>query len=77
MHSLYSEVLSQQRRLEMLKQAEHERSTTGIQRIERFDRPFHHLWAYQLGSTMVKWGHRLEQFGTASSGACSAASQRH
>jgi len=76
MHPLYSEVLSQQRRLEMLKQAEQERLMVVVRRPERLDRPFHRSWARQLGGTMVKWGQRLEQFGMASRSACSAASQQ-
>lgn len=77
MYPLYSEIQSQRRRLEMLKQAEHERLALAIQRPERLDRPFHRSWARQLGSTMVKWGQRLEQFGMASKAACSAAPQQH
>lgn len=77
MHQFYSEVLSQQRRLEMSKQAERERLAMEAQRPERSTMPFHRSWAQQLGSNMVKWGRRLEQFGTASRAACPAASQRH
>lgn len=77
MHQFYSEVLSQQRRLEMSKQAERERLAMAAQRLERSTIPFHRSWAQQLGSSMVKWGHRLEQFGTTSRATCSVASQRH
>ncbi len=77
MYPLYSEILSQQRRLEMLKQAKHERLAMAVRGSERFDGPFHRIWAYQLGGTMVKWGQKLEQFGMASRAACSAAPQQH
>lgn len=77
MYPLYSEMASQQQRLEMLQQAEHERLAMAVRRLERADGRFHRLWAYQLGSTMVKWGHRLEQFGTSHRVVCSAAPHHH
>ena len=77
MYPFYSELMSQQQRQEMLEQAEHERLALAVRRLERADGQLHRLWAYQLGSTMVKWGHKLEQFGTSHSVACSAAPQNH
>ena len=77
MYPFYSELMSQQQRQEMLEQAEHERLALAVRRLERADGPFHRLWAYQLGSTMVKWGRKLEQFGTPHRVACSAAPQNH
>ncbi|HLG62586.1 MAG TPA: hypothetical protein VKY19_11675 [Ktedonosporobacter sp.] len=77
MHPLYSEILSQQQRLEMLQQAEHERLAMAVRRPEHSARQLHRTWAYQLGSMMVKWGYRLERFGTSHRVACSASQQHH
>ena len=77
MYPLYSEMMSQQQRQEMLQRAEHERLAMAVQKPERADGQFHRLWAFQLGSTMVKWGHKLEQFGTSHRAVCSTAPQNH
>ena len=64
MHPIYSYALAQMRREELLQQAECARLLHTARLQSQSDRRLHQQYANWLGSHMVKWGQKLEQFGT-------------
>jgi hypothetical protein len=64
MHPLYGEVLSRERHSDLLRQAEHDRLISTIERQRRHQLHLHRWWAYKIGHNLVKWGRQLERIGT-------------
>ena len=64
MHPIYANAMAQMHQEELLQQAEWARllRTAGLQPQSSWR--LHQQYANWLGSQMVKWGQKLEQFGT-------------
>ncbi len=57
-------MLGFERQEALLREAEHERLMRAARGQQSNNRRFHRKSANWLGAQMVKWGQRLEQFGT-------------
>ncbi len=73
MHLMDGYTLAQARQEELLREAEHERLLRAARLQQSRQRHFHRRWANWLGVHMVRWGQKLEDFGTLGE-VCSASS---
>ena len=64
MHPIYAYAMAQMRQEELLQQADCARLLRIAELQSQSDRRLHKQYANRLGSQMVKWGQKLEQFGT-------------
>jgi hypothetical protein len=64
MHPLNSYTMAQARVEELLREAEHMRLVQEAMLQQNDHRRFYRRWANWLGIHMVRWGEKLEGFGT-------------